>query len=68
MMRRIWSAMGSVYAFRILSVVAACCFAVAALGKTGSYFDALNSAAMFLAIWLLGLNSRSAEPNDKDTP
>jgi hypothetical protein len=45
--------------FRGVSVVVCLYMAISRLGETGSYLAALNMAALFLMIWLLGYNSRA---------
>lgn len=55
--RRISNNLESPLAFRIVSALACIHFGVTALGKTGSYFEAISAMVMFLAIWLLGFNS-----------
>ncbi len=56
-MNRLWNFLGTAMAFRIVSVLMCTYFAVAALGRTGSYLDAFHSSMLFFAIWILGRGS-----------
>lgn len=43
--------------YRIASVLSFAYFTIAALGKNGSYREAIEAAVMFFAIWFLGRGS-----------
>ena len=57
MIKAAWNFLGTPLSFKIVSVLLCIYFAISELGRTGSYWSALNSGALFYCIWYLGFGS-----------
>lgn len=57
MIKAAWDFLDTPLSYRIVSMLACIYFAIAEVGRTGSYWSALSASVLFYAVWNLGRGS-----------